>query len=198
MRGKRVREAAKLSWRQVALSLLLVVFCDTSARLSARALHSTTSDNSFAVRERARLARTGVLTEISRCMVDTSARFTAATFNRPRGGSMTPVKSDLSSTTLRVRFRGACPWGLRRARSPAAARRQDRERRQPSSREGSESDPALAAAVLGSTRHRWVASQAFYLARYAQESAWREDHRRADNGAQVRGVVALALKRGRA
>ena len=33
-----------------------------------------------------------------------------------------------------------------------------------------------------------------YLARYAQESAWREDHRRADNGAQVRRVVALALK----
>ena len=33
-----------------------------------------------------------------------------------------------------------------------------------------------------------------YLARYAQESAWRENHRRSDNGAQVRGVVALALK----
>ena len=33
-----------------------------------------------------------------------------------------------------------------------------------------------------------------YLARYAQESAWREEHRRADNGAQVRGVIALALK----
>ena len=33
-----------------------------------------------------------------------------------------------------------------------------------------------------------------YLARYAQESAWREDHRRVDNGRQVRGVVALALK----
>ena len=32
-----------------------------------------------------------------------------------------------------------------------------------------------------------------YLARYAQESAWREDHRRVDNGAQVRSVVALAL-----
>ena len=32
-----------------------------------------------------------------------------------------------------------------------------------------------------------------YLARYAQESAWREDHRRADNGGQVRGIVALAL-----
>jgi hypothetical protein len=32
-----------------------------------------------------------------------------------------------------------------------------------------------------------------YLGRYAQESAWREDHRRADNGAQVRGVVALAM-----
>ena len=32
-----------------------------------------------------------------------------------------------------------------------------------------------------------------YLGRYAQESAWREDHRRCDNGAQVRGVVGLAL-----
>jgi transposase-like protein len=33
-----------------------------------------------------------------------------------------------------------------------------------------------------------------YLARYAQESAWREDHRRFDNGAQVHGVCGLALK----
>ena len=33
-----------------------------------------------------------------------------------------------------------------------------------------------------------------YLARYAQESAWREDHRRVSNGGQVRGVVALVLK----
>jgi ISXO2-like transposase domain len=32
-----------------------------------------------------------------------------------------------------------------------------------------------------------------YLARYAQESAWREGHRRDDNGKQVRGVVGLAL-----
>ena len=32
-----------------------------------------------------------------------------------------------------------------------------------------------------------------YLARYAQESAWRESHRRDDDGSQVRGVVALAL-----
>jgi hypothetical protein len=32
-----------------------------------------------------------------------------------------------------------------------------------------------------------------YLVRYAQESAWREDHRRMDNGSQVRGVVSLAL-----
>ncbi len=32
-----------------------------------------------------------------------------------------------------------------------------------------------------------------YLARYAQESAWREGQRRDDNGAQVRGVVRLAL-----
>jgi transposase-like protein len=33
-----------------------------------------------------------------------------------------------------------------------------------------------------------------YLARYAQESAYREGHRRVDNGGQVRGVVGLALK----
>ncbi len=33
-----------------------------------------------------------------------------------------------------------------------------------------------------------------YLARYAQESAWREGHRRDDNGLQVRGVVGLAMK----
>ena len=33
-----------------------------------------------------------------------------------------------------------------------------------------------------------------YLARYAQESAWREDHRRDDNGMQVRGVTRLALR----
>jgi transposase-like protein len=33
-----------------------------------------------------------------------------------------------------------------------------------------------------------------YLGRYAQESAWREDMRRVDNGGQVRGVVGLALK----
>jgi transposase-like protein len=33
-----------------------------------------------------------------------------------------------------------------------------------------------------------------YLGRYAQESAWREGHRRDDNGAQARGVVRLALK----
>jgi transposase-like protein len=32
-----------------------------------------------------------------------------------------------------------------------------------------------------------------YLARYAQESAWREDHRRDPNGTQVQQVVALAL-----
>ena len=33
-----------------------------------------------------------------------------------------------------------------------------------------------------------------YLGRYAQESAWREDNRRVTNGAQVTGVVALAMK----
>ena len=32
-----------------------------------------------------------------------------------------------------------------------------------------------------------------YLVRYAQESAWREDHRRMDNGRQVRAVSKLAM-----
>jgi len=32
-----------------------------------------------------------------------------------------------------------------------------------------------------------------YLVRYAQESAWREDHRRVDNGKQVQGVMGLAM-----
>jgi len=32
-----------------------------------------------------------------------------------------------------------------------------------------------------------------YLLRYGQESAWREDHRRMDNGGQVRAVTTLAL-----
>jgi hypothetical protein len=32
-----------------------------------------------------------------------------------------------------------------------------------------------------------------YLIRYAQESAWREDHRRMANGAQVQGVMGLAM-----
>ena len=33
-----------------------------------------------------------------------------------------------------------------------------------------------------------------YLVRYAQESAWREDHRRTDNGRQVSAVAGLARK----
>ncbi len=32
-----------------------------------------------------------------------------------------------------------------------------------------------------------------YLVRYAQEAAWREDHRRLDNGRQVQAVVGLAM-----
>jgi transposase-like protein len=32
-----------------------------------------------------------------------------------------------------------------------------------------------------------------YLIRYAQESAWREDHRRVDNGTQVKAVATLAM-----
>ena len=35
-----------------------------------------------------------------------------------------------------------------------------------------------------------------YRLRYAQESAWREDARRVDNGTQVRRVAELALHRG--
>lgn len=40
--------------------------------------------------------------------------------------------------------------------------------------------------------HHHIAGQ--YLIRYAQESAWREDHRRTDNGTQVRAVATLAMK----
>jgi hypothetical protein len=32
-----------------------------------------------------------------------------------------------------------------------------------------------------------------YLVRYAQEAAWREDHRRVDNGRQAQGVMGLAM-----
>jgi transposase-like protein len=39
--------------------------------------------------------------------------------------------------------------------------------------------------------HHHVAGQ--YLIRYAQESAWREDHRRVSNGHQVQNVMALAM-----
>ena len=39
--------------------------------------------------------------------------------------------------------------------------------------------------------HHHIAGQ--YLIRYAQESAWREDHRRLANGDQVKGVMALAM-----
>ena len=35
-----------------------------------------------------------------------------------------------------------------------------------------------------------------YLARYAQEAAWREDHRRLSNGDQVDGVISLAMRLG--
>ena len=33
-----------------------------------------------------------------------------------------------------------------------------------------------------------------YLVRYAREAEWREDHRRMDNGRQVRSVSTLAMK----
>ena len=33
-----------------------------------------------------------------------------------------------------------------------------------------------------------------YLARYAQEAAWRDDHRRMSNGGQFQNVVALVAK----
>ena len=35
-----------------------------------------------------------------------------------------------------------------------------------------------------------------YLLRYAQESAWREDRRRLDNGAQVKAIMGLAMRCG--
>ena len=44
--------------------------------------------------------------------------------------------------------------------------------------------------------HHHHVSGAVLLLRYAQESAWREDARRVDNGAQVRRVAELALHRG--
>ena len=33
-----------------------------------------------------------------------------------------------------------------------------------------------------------------YMARYAQESAWREDYRRTPNGGQVEMVISLAMR----
>jgi transposase-like protein len=33
-----------------------------------------------------------------------------------------------------------------------------------------------------------------YLLRYAQEAAWREDHRRVSNGEQANGIIALAMR----
>jgi transposase-like protein len=39
--------------------------------------------------------------------------------------------------------------------------------------------------------HHHIASQ--YLIRYAQKSAWREDHRRVPNGTQVRALTGLAM-----
>ena len=43
--------------------------------------------------------------------------------------------------------------------------------------------------------HRHIAGA--YLFRYAQESSWREDNRRASNGDQVSRVASLAMKRGK-
>ncbi len=39
--------------------------------------------------------------------------------------------------------------------------------------------------------HHHIAGR--YLVRYAQESAWREDHRRVANGQQVKAVAGLAM-----
>ena len=39
--------------------------------------------------------------------------------------------------------------------------------------------------------HHHIAGQ--YLVRYAQESAWREDYRRMDNGRQVQQIGGLAM-----
>jgi pimeloyl-ACP methyl ester carboxylesterase len=43
---------------------------------------------------------------------------------------------------------------------------------------------------IGGFRHHVAGA---CLVRYAQESAWREDHRRVDNGRQVQGVIGLAM-----
>jgi hypothetical protein len=40
--------------------------------------------------------------------------------------------------------------------------------------------------------HHHIAGK--YLIRYAQERAWREDHRRVANGTQVRAVATLAMR----
>jgi hypothetical protein len=39
--------------------------------------------------------------------------------------------------------------------------------------------------------HNYIAGA--YLVRYVQEAAWREDHRRVDNGRRVQGVMGLAM-----
>jgi hypothetical protein len=41
-------------------------------------------------------------------------------------------------------------------------------------------------------RHRHFAGA--YLVRYAQERAWREDHRRMGNGRQVNAVAVLLIR----
>lgn len=53
----------------------------------------------------------------------------------------------------------------------------------------------ISPACRGEVGHRHhIAGQ--YLARYAQEAAWREDLRRVSNGEQMQGVVGLAMHRG--
>jgi hypothetical protein len=47
-------------------------------------------------------------------------------------------------------------------------------------------------AVIGAVRSAIIITTP-YLARYAQEAVFREDHRRVDNRTQVRGVMGLAM-----
>lgn len=48
----------------------------------------------------------------------------------------------------------------------------------------------LRRAEIGHHHHH---SAGAYLIRYAQESAWREDHRRVTNGQQTQAVMGLAM-----
>jgi hypothetical protein len=52
---------------------------------------------------------------------------------------------------------------------------------------------ASSAGCVGQRSATIIISLAPYLARFAQEAAWREDHKREANGAQIDRIVALAM-----